>query len=154
MTGFAQRREARFPVRREALLRASATLLATACALAVLAGAPSSARAQGILFVRVSGKQGPIAHATVEVVQRDTVWRRADTDEHGAARFAAVLPGIYQVRVQAYGYRPYREEHVSVSGSSSTVLDVQMEAAPVPLEGLTVTSERVEIQHDNTEFNT
>ena len=121
--------------------------------MCVLAGTPFAASAQGILFVRVSGEKGPIVNATVDLAQRDTVWRRLDTDTRGAARFAAMLPGTYEVRVQAYGYRPYIEQHVSVA-DGSTVLDIMLESSAVELEGLTVTSERVQIQRENAEFNT
>jgi len=128
-------------------------LLFLTSAVASLAGVPRSIAAQGILFVRVSGDKGPIVNATVELAQRDTVWRRLDTDARGAARFAAMLPGTYEVRVQAYGYRPAVEQNVSVS-DGSTVLDIAVEASAVELEGLTVTSERVQIQRENTEFST
>ncbi|MCG6955888.1 MAG: carboxypeptidase regulatory-like domain-containing protein [Gemmatimonadetes bacterium] len=129
-----------------------AFLLLTSAAATVAVG-PRGAAAQGILFVRVGGEKGPIVNATVEVAQRDTVWRRLDTDTRGAARFAAMLPGTYEVRVQAYGYRPHVEQNVSVS-DASTVLDLFLESSAVPLEGLTVTSERVQIERENTEFNT
>ena len=122
-------------------------------AVATLAVAPSPASAQGILFVRVSGEKGPIVNASVGVAQHDTVWRRLDTDDRGAARFAAMLPGVYEVRVQAYGYRSHVEQHVAVS-DGSTVLDISLESSALELEGLTVTSERVQIQRENTEFNT
>jgi len=114
---------------------------------------PTALSAQSILFVRVRGEVGPIPHATVEIAQRDTVWRRLDTDAQGAARFAAMLPGTYEVRVRAYGYRPEVEKNVNV-GDGSTVLDVSLKTEAIALEGLTATSSRVQIRHENTDFDT
>jgi hypothetical protein len=125
-----------------------------ALVLALTAAGARPAAAQGILFVRVSAEERPVANATVEVLFQETVLRRLGTDEAGAASFAAMPAGTFVVRVEALGYTVFRREDVRVSTGSSTILEVTLESAPIALEGLTIRSERVQIQRENSEFNT
>jgi hypothetical protein len=129
---------------------------ARACALLLglfLAG-PAAASAQGILFVRVTGPSGAIADATVDVMQGGERLRRGGTDAKGQASFAALPAGVYEVRVDALGYKSHTRENVAVSTASSTVVDVALESSPIEMEGLTVQSQRIQIQRENTEFST
>ncbi|MDH5590022.1 MAG: TonB-dependent receptor, partial [Gemmatimonadota bacterium] len=116
-----------------------------------VAYAPAAA-AQGILFVRVSTTTGPVAGATVEVIFQETPLARLVTSDAGTATFGALPGGTFSVRVEALGHRPFFQEGVRVVTSSSTVLEVTLETSPIELEGLTVRSERVQIQRENTEF--
>ena len=116
------------------------------------AAAPTSA--QGGLFVRVSGERGPVANATVDVLYLETLLRRLGTSEAGTASFAAMPAGTFSVRIDALGYAPQRRDGVRVTGTGSTVLEITLETAAIAMEGLTIRSERVQIQRENIEFST
>lgn len=125
-----------------------------AALVSLLFGFASPASAQGVLFVRVTGEGGAVANATVEVLFQDAVLRRLGTDEQGAARFGAMPAGTFTVRVEALGYREHVRESVRVSNASTAVVEVSLESRPIELEGMTIRSERVQIQMENTEFST
>jgi hypothetical protein len=119
----------------------------------LLGPAPLSAQ-NGILFVRVNGPEGPVANASVELVFEDVVLRRVGTDEEGAARMGGLLAGTFSVRVESLGFKTQTVEGVVIQAGVAQAVTVTLETAPVEMEGLTVTAERVQIQRQNTEFST
>jgi Carboxypeptidase regulatory-like domain len=129
--------------------RRARTLPVLALALALV---PHAGVAQSMLFVRVSGARGPIANATVDLEFDGAVLRRAGTDERGGASFTGLPAGTFTLKVEVLGYRSHVQEGVRVDPGQTKVLDVTLEESPVPLEGMTVHSERVQIQRENTEF--
>ena len=130
-------------------------LLVAGALLALASLLPAAASAQGILFVRASSESGvPVGSATVEVLFQETVLRRLATTEAGTASFAAMPAGTFSLRIQALGYKEYRQDDVRVASGGSTVVEVVLESAPIELEGLTIHSERIQIQRENTEFST
>ena len=135
----------------------SSTLGATPAlllALGLLLGPAPLAAQSGILFVRVNGPDGPVANASVEVLFEDVVLRRVGTDEEGAARLGGLPAGTFSVRVESLGFKVQTVEGVVVQAGVAQAITVALETAPVEMEGLTVTAERVQIQRQNTEFAT
>ncbi|MEJ2207001.1 MAG: carboxypeptidase-like regulatory domain-containing protein, partial [Gemmatimonadota bacterium] len=104
--------------------------------------------------MRVSGEDGPVANATVDVLFQETLLRRQGTTENGSASFVAMPAGTFTVRIEALGFAVYRADDVRVAHGSSTILEVRLDSAPIELEGMTVRSERVQIQRENMEFST
>jgi hypothetical protein len=117
--------------------------------------APECLSAQaGTLLVRVSGPEGDLADATVSVLFLEQVMAQAGTDADGLARFAGLPAGSFRVQVVAMGHETRIVEGVRVETGESRLLDVELVLAPIPMEGLTVRAERVQIQRENTEFTT
>jgi hypothetical protein len=131
-----------------AVLRISLLALATLLAPGLLSAQT------GILFVRVQGPDGPVANATVELRYNDASFRTVGTDEEGAARIGGLPAGTFDVVVESLGFRPKTVEDVRVEAGVAQAVTVILETAPVEMEGLTVTAERVQIQRQNTEFAT
>lgn len=136
--------------------RAPATLLvALGVALGLALGAPAGASAQSAaLLVRVGTAEGPLADALVEVVYRGATLGRAVSDGSGRARLAGLAAGTYVVRVEALGYRTLEVEGVRLLPGAVQALEVELEVAPIAVEGLTVRAERVQIRRETTEFST
>jgi hypothetical protein len=111
--------------------------------------------AQGILLVRVTGAGGrALENATVEVSYQGTLMRTLGTDAKGAVRMTGVAAGSYEVTVGVLGYESSTLTGVRVENGSVRVLDVRLRESAVELEGIVAQSERVQIQHENTEFST
>jgi len=131
----------------------AARLFGTVAVLSALAWNPVSAQT-GILLVRVSGPVGPIDGARVEVIYQEQVLHWGDTDANGLARIGGITGGTFLVRVQALGFHSKDVEEVRVTPGVAQALEVQLVVAPIQLEGLTIRTERVQIQRENTEFST
>jgi hypothetical protein len=141
------------------LVRLSRTGVAgtRALAFAMLTAAlvPAHLHAQAILLVRVMGSGGqPLENATVEVAYRGTVMRTAGTDPKGAARMTGLPAGSYDITVSELGYKTTTLTEVRVENGSVRVLNVSLKESAVELPGITAESQRVQIQHENTEFTT
>ena len=116
---------------------------------------PVPVSAHGILFVRASNESGvPVANATVEILFQETVLRRLGTSDEGTASFAAMPAGTFSLRIEALGYKEFRQDDIRVTGVGSTVVEATLESQAIELEGITIHSERVQIQRENTEFST
>jgi len=115
----------------------------------------SSLSAQtGTLLVRVTGPAGPVPNARVEVLFHEEVFQWGDTDLGGVARMVGVPGGTFQVRVQALGFHTQVVGEVRMTPGVSRSVDVELEVAPIELEGITIRTERVQIERENTEFST
>lgn len=108
----------------------------------------------GILFVRVSGPAGPVPNARVEILFQEQVLQWGDTNPQGVASIGGIPGGTFQVRVQAMGFHTKVVEEVRMVPGASQALEVPLEVAPIELEGLTIRTERVQIERENTEFST
>jgi hypothetical protein len=117
-------------------------------------GTSSLSAQTGILFVRVTNPTGPLPGARVEVLFEGQVIGWGDTDANGLARIGGFPAGTFSVRVQAIGHKEQVVDSVRVEPGASQGLEVVLEVAPIELEELTVRSQRVQIQRDNTEFTT
>lgn len=127
-------------------------LLLTGLAL-LNAAAPALAQTSS-LFVRVTEGAEPVAGATVELRAWGEVRATTLTNELGIARLDRLAPGDYRVRVTAAGYRTGVLPNVEVLRTEAKVVDLELERAPIELAPIGVVAERVEIQRQNTEFNT
>lgn len=116
---------------------------------------PASAAAQdAAILVRVTGQGRPIVSASVELLSEGTAVRGTASDASGIARFVGLAPGTYDVRVGIIGYRTRTIEGVRVEPGASRSVEVELEEAPVELEGLSVRTDRIQIQRENTDFGT
>ncbi len=124
--------------------------------LAVLALlAPTAVRAQNAaVFVRVSGPEGRLAGADVELLVADSVVTGSTTDANGVARLIGVMPGRYRIRVNSLGYTTEVVEEVTLSAGEARVIDVALDVSPVELEEIRAVTDRVQIQRQNTDFST
>jgi hypothetical protein len=128
--------------------------LALALLLAAFAG-PVHVSAQGALLVRVTGPAGqPLENATVTVSSASGVLRTGGTNERGQALVPGLAAGNYDVTVGVLGYKEATTKGVRIENGQTRTVDVKLEESPIALQGLTVHSERVQIQHENTEFST
>lgn len=126
------------------------TLVATLLP-ALLLTAPLAAQG-GSLRVQVSADGAPVEGAAVELYILDQLLIGVDTDPLGEARMAALAAGTFRVEVSALGYRPESRE-VRVELDGQTVLEVALEQEAIALEGITVMSDRVRIEVEDTEFS-
>ncbi|MEJ2679269.1 MAG: TonB-dependent receptor [Gemmatimonadota bacterium] len=136
---------------RQRLMRAGGVALA----LGLLA-LPAGLRAQNaVLFVRVKAAASGelISNATIQVMFEGQSLRSAQADEKGAARIGGLPAGTFNVRVQAIGYKDKTVDGVRLDIGQVRVLEVELAVAPVELEGIRVTADRVKIQRENTEFS-
>lgn len=128
--------------------------LLLACWL-VAALTPPSLQAQ-VLYGSVVGIiQDPtgavVPNATVTLTSKATgLSRETTTDQEGRYSFVNVLPGTYQIRVTATGFRPLTRENVEVSVSAVTRVDLQLEVGPLA-EEVTVAAEAIQLQTDKSE---
>lgn len=123
------------------------------CLLLSLEAAPISAQT-GILTVRVTGPEGPVSDATVEVLLSQVVLRQGVTDSRGDVVFGSLPEGTFDVRVMATGFATTVVEGARVAPGASQGLPITLKVAPFEMEELVVRADRIQIQRENTEFNT
>jgi hypothetical protein len=103
--------------------------------------APASAQLGTVQGGVHDGEGAGVYGATISLF-RDEVRRYvADTDRLGSFRISEVLPGRYDLVVQALGYAEYSEE-VEVGLGATVELDLRLEAAALQLEGIEVEADR------------
>lgn len=79
--------------------------------------------------------------ATVSLQGEGLRVRAADTDRLGSFRISDVLPGAYELRVQALGYAEHTEA-LDVGFASTVQIDVRLVRSALELEGIAVEAER------------
>jgi hypothetical protein len=141
------------------LVRSMSRYVLAVCVLLLVpllsvAGPGTLAGQERTLTVRVTGEEGSVSGATVEVAHRGEVRHRAPTDDEGIAVIRGVPADPFEVRVQALGFRSRVMESVVMGPEGTRVLEVRLESVPIEMEGITVRAERVQIQRENTEFTT
>src|SRR5215831_9939940 len=101
-------------------------LLASLCALgyaqsdtASLAGAVTDPGSASIVGAKVTLRN--IATGSV---------REALTDIQGLYRFSLLIPGVYQIAIDASGMKPYRNQEVTLNVAQTARLDVQLDIGP------------------------
>lgn len=129
--------------------RSPAMLMITLIAAAI----PTPGAAQGgSLLVRVKADSVPVSGAVVQLFFFDQLLIELDSDADGEARMAALAAGTFRVEVEALGYRSESRE-VRVEVDAQSVLEVELEEEAISLEGITVLSDRVRIDVEDTEFS-
>jgi len=91
---------------------------------------------EGVVRGTLGGKSGPLAHAWITVDGRAS-GEFAVTDARGRYLLEAVEPGLRRIEVTRIGYRPHAIEIIVPPGGTIAV-DVELEGAPVLVEGVTV----------------
>ena len=130
-------------------------IIASLCGACLLSLAPVGLAAQSsALLVLVHSDHGPISGATVDLVYVGQVLQSHSSDQNGRVTFVGLAAGTYTLKVDLLGYKPFTSEEIPLGEGQSRLVDASLETAPVELEGITVHSERVQIQRENTEFST
>ncbi len=107
--------------------------------LATLAVAASSAQAQTVVTGQVDGRvlsaEGnglPGAVVTIRSIELG-MSREATTDLQGIYTLEFLTPGQYELRVEAFGYRPVVYPLIRVEAGTARTLDVALNQAPPPV---------------------
>jgi hypothetical protein len=118
--------------------------LAAVCLLAVLVAGPVRAQVNnGEIELQVSdiGKL-PLPGVTAKVTSPVTgLARTMVTDVAGVARFAALPPGTYNVRIELEGFVPVVEENLALRVGQTLRVNAVMQQAKAKAEAVTVTAE-------------
>ena len=114
---------------------------------------PLSAQSASIL-VRVTAKGRPVVDASVQLLSGARAARGAATDVSGVARFVGMAAGRYGVHVEIIGYRAPPDATVVVAEGGAQAVTVELEEVAVEIEGLSVRTDRIQIQRENTDFGT
>ncbi len=123
-------------------------------ALSLALGSGPLTAQNGVLLVQVNGEDGPVAGATVELSYLGQLFSRAVTEPDGSARLIGLPGGTFDVSVQAMGFEISVVEGVRVELDATRTLEVALETMPIELEGITIRSERLQIERENAEFST
>ncbi|MFN7920968.1 MAG: carboxypeptidase regulatory-like domain-containing protein [Bryobacteraceae bacterium] len=131
---------------------------AVALALAVLIGAQTPAWAQvlyGSLVGLVEDPSGSVVpNATVTATNKGTgLTLEGKTDEGGRYNIGNVLPGDYDVKVTASGFRSITRTDVKVTLNTVTRADVRLEVGQLT-EQVTVQAEATVLQTDKADTHT
>ena len=93
-------------------------------------GSPASAEL-GTLEMRIydSGTSSPVAGAQIVILDATGSYKVATAQSNRAGQSALQLShGVYQVRVDARGYRTYHRVNVSISAGSETGLNISLDS--------------------------
>src|SRR6476661_2477014 len=103
-----------------------------------------------IAVVVNNDRKAPLENATVELRRsKDSVLvKTALTDVKGRADFDGLPFGNYYLRTSAVGYQPHYSAFISINAASplAEVPELQMEAASVQMQAVTVTGRKPFIQ--------
>lgn len=121
---------------------------ALAVLLAVGTAGPVSAQQRGMIVGEVRTTEGvAVVVAEVSVRRADTLVARAVTDDGGAFRIAALLPGGYRVRAEALGYAA-AEQEVTVPPGGPVRVELRLEPSAVRVEGVRVRAQRQRVRFE------
>ncbi|HXG34130.1 MAG TPA: carboxypeptidase-like regulatory domain-containing protein, partial [Bryobacteraceae bacterium] len=99
----------------------------------------------------VDQSEAVIPNATVTIVSRETgLTRETTTDPAGRYSLVNVLPGVYDLRVSAQGFRTVTRESVNVAINAVTRVDLKLEVGGVT-EQITVAAEAAVLQTDKSD---
>lgn len=124
-------------------LRLTVPLLASLSALPAQARSVEAQVVQG--RVTDASNERVVPNAVLKLLDGEGVPRAAATsDSTGVFRLTAPAPGRYRVAAEQVGYETFtsREFESSPAGDSVTI-DIALRVAPVPIQGLEVSSDRV-----------
>ncbi|MCL6507760.1 MAG: carboxypeptidase-like regulatory domain-containing protein, partial [Bryobacteraceae bacterium] len=92
-----------------------------------------------------------VPNATVTITSRETgLTRETTTDPAGRYSLVNVLPGSYDLRVSAKGFRTVTRENVAVTINAVTRVDLRLEVGAVT-EQITVAAEAAVLQTDKSD---
>jgi Carboxypeptidase regulatory-like domain len=126
------------------------TRLSLALLLVLVAHGPARAQTQtGTITGLVTDSSGAaLAGVQVSVTNRDTGQARAaTTSEQGTYTAAALLPGIYDLRAEAAGFKRV-ERSATVEAGTTTTVDLSLELGEMT-EAVTVAGVQPQIRYDH-----
>jgi len=121
-----------------------ATLAAVACLLGALLAGPALAQiSNAVVELQVSDTaKAPLPGVTAKLANPATgLVRTLQTDAVGFARFAALPPGTYTIRVELDGFVPVAEENLELRVGQTLRVSAVMQQARTKTEAVTVTGE-------------
>ena len=92
-----------------------------------------------------------VAKATITAVSVQGVSRTTESGENGAYVLTNMPVGIYEVSIQAAGFKKYVKTNVKVDVAARTTLDVSLEVGAVT-ESITVAGSAVQIQQETAQM--
>ncbi len=110
--------------------------------------APVAAAAQNQSALRVTVRdetQAALIHAVVAVIDANGVERQLLVDETGVAAFSGLMPGAYQVRVEAEGFQGYTVPFTVKRGNNTAIATLTVAIR----EEIFVTDESAATRRDN-----
>jgi len=127
-------------------------------AFVLLGALPPGVEAQvlygSIVGTLVDPTDAVIPHATVTIASRETGARReTKADSGGRYSLVNVLPGVYDLRVSARGFRTVSRESVTVTINMVTRVDIKMEVGTMT-EQITVSAAGAILQTDKSDVRT
>lgn len=128
-------------------------VLLTLLAAGVSFTAPAGAQVLygSIVGTVVDQTEAVVPNATVAITHRQTgQTRETTTDPAGRYSFVNVLPGSYDLRVSAEGFRTLTRENILVSINAVTRVDVRLEVGALT-EQITVAAEAAILQTDKSD---
>lgn len=130
------------------------TFLGLVVAAALVHVTPVAGQQGGAIVGRIVAEGGgPIAGATVQLLQRARTLRQMPTNDDGRYLFVGLPEGEYTVRVETVGYRVEREL-VRLDAGERRTLDLVVAPEPVALGAVEVIVPPVRIERESTEFGT
>jgi hypothetical protein len=130
--------------------------LAVAVGLMALSTAPAIAQVlYGSMVGTISDPTGAVVpKTTVTITNNDTGQsREAVTDEGGRYTFLNVIPGRYDLKVVAQGFRPVTRTSIDVSINTVTRQDISLEVGGVT-EAVTVAAAAAQLQTEKADVHT
>jgi len=137
------------------VIRARVTVVAALVLLGAFApGAEAQVLYGSIVGTLVDPTDAVIPHATVAIASRETGARReTKADSGGRYSLVNVLPGVYDLRVSAQGFRTLSRESVTVTINMVTRVDIKMEVGTMT-EQITVSAAGAILQTDKSDVRT
>ena len=127
--------------------------LATTLTLLALSGAPASAQVlYGSIVGTVEDPSGSVVpNATITITNKATgLMRETIVDAGGRYSIVNVIPGAYEVRATASGFRPLVRENVELTINTVTRIDIRLEVGALT-EQVTVSAEATALQTDKSD---
>ena len=113
--------------------------LRACAALVIVAGLSRIASAQTLRGVVVDSGRVPVPGVVVSLVGTDSVIvGRALTNERGAFRLTAAVPGTYRVRTLRIGYRPATSESIALGAGAEVTYTVTVASIPFALASVRI----------------
>jgi len=135
-------------------MRSILLMLGSVALLSVLAGA-GKAQTSGEITGLVTDPSGAaVSGAGVTVTNKATgATRRATTNNEGLYAFPALLPGVYELKVEAAGFKTAQLDNITLEVQQTSRRDVTMEVGAVG-ETVTITSVGALLNAENTTVGT
>lgn len=135
-------------------IRSILLMLGSVAMLSVLAGA-GKAQTSGEITGLVTDPSGAaVSGATVTVTNKATgATRRATTNREGLYAFPSLLPGMYELKVEAAGFKTAQLDNVTLEIQQAARRDIAMEIGTVG-ETVTITSVGALLNAENTTVGT